>query len=74
MFMVKFSPTTLNFYYDFVLLVHFLDTLYVYTNNRTQIPLDTYKQVYHQTEIRLDYAMLQFARDFSHFCEVLLKY
>ena len=36
--------------------------------------LDTYKQVYHQTEIRLNYAMLQFARDFSHLCEVLLKY
>ena len=30
--------------------------MYVYTNTRTQIPLDTYKQVYHQTEIRLNYA------------------
>ena len=48
--------------------------MYVHINTSTQIPLDTYKQVYHQTEIRLDYAMLQFARDFSHFCEVLLKY
>ena len=48
--------------------------MYVHINTRTQIPLDTYKQVYHQTEIRLNYAMLQFARDFSHLCEVLLKY
>ena len=30
MFMVKFSPTALNFGYDFVLLVHFFwDTLYI---------------------------------------------
>ena len=29
MFMVKFSPTALNFCYDFVLLVHFWDTLYM---------------------------------------------
>ena len=28
MFMVKFSPTAINFGYDFVLLVHFLDILY----------------------------------------------
>ena len=31
--------------------------MYVYTNTRTQIPLDTYKQVYHQTtKIRFNYA------------------
>ena len=48
--------------------------MYVHINTSMQIPLDTYKQVYHQTEIRLNYAMLQFARDFSHLCEVLLKY
>ena len=28
MFMVKFSPTALNFGYDFVLVVYFWDTLY----------------------------------------------
>ena len=48
--------------------------MYVHMNTRPQIPLDTYKQVYHQTEIGLNYAMLQFARDFSHLCEVLLIY
>ena len=30
MSMVKFSPTALNFGYDFLLLVHFLDSLYIW--------------------------------------------
>ena len=68
MSIVKFSPIAPNFGYDFVLLVHFWDTLYVHTNTRTQIPLDTYKQVYHQTEIRLNYAKCYNLREILLIC------
>ena len=64
----KFSHTALNFDYDFVPLVHFWDTLYVYTNTRTQIPLDTYKQVYQQTEIRVNYAKCYDLREILLIC------
>ena len=40
----------------------------VYTNTRTQIPLDTYKQVYHQTEIRLNYAKCYNLREILLIC------
>ena len=42
--------------------------MYVYTNTRTQIPLDTYKQVYHQTEIRLNYAKCYNLREILLIC------
>ena len=42
--------------------------MYVHINTRTQIPLDTYKQVYHQTEIRLNYAKCYNLREILLIC------
>ena len=43
--------------------------MYVYTNTRTQIPLDTYKQVYHQTtKIRFNYAKCYNLREILLIC------
>ena len=42
--------------------------MYVYTNTRTQITLDTYKQVYQQTEIRVNYAKCYDLREILLIC------
>ena len=75
MFMVKFSSTALNFDYDFVLLVLFLGRpVCIHKQKNANAP--GYIQIsvppnWNKAQLR---KMLQFARNFAHLCEMLLKY
>ena len=75
MFIVKFSSTALNFDYDFVLLVLFLGRpVCIHKQKNANAP--GYIQIsvppnWNKAQLR---KMLQFARNFAHLCEMLLKY
>ena len=75
MSMVKFSPIALNFGHDFVLLVHFLGhPVCIHKHKNVNTP--RYIQIsvppnWNKAQLR---KMLQFARNFAHLCEMLLKY
>ena len=75
MFMVKFSSTALNFDYDFVLLVHFLGhpvCIHKHKNANTPGYIQTsVPPNWNKAQLR---KMLQFAQNFAHLCEMLLKY
>ena len=74
-FMVKFSPTTLNFDYDFVLSVHFLGhPVCIHKHKNANTPGYIQSSVppnWNKAQLR---RMLQFVRNFAHLCEMLLKY
>ena len=75
MFMVKFSPTALNFDYDFVLLVHFLGhPVCIHKHKNANTPGYIQTSVPPNRNKAQSRKMSQFVQNFAHLCEMLLKY